>query len=164
MIGTMFFLTPIAGMTFPALVPIITAAAGAMGYKAMMDLKDGGDLNEALRVQLKETQTVPVRLEESILDQMAREVGRAEALRFERDGVTVTIQRDERGRLRIDVTGPEAMNKSMLHRIGQEFAREVAQQFAYHRAMQELQKLNADVVEEQVDDKGEIRLQVRRWR
>lgn len=158
-----YAITPIVGMSFPALTPIILAAAGAMGYKMLVDMKEGGDLNEALRQQIHETTTVQLRIDDLIFDSMEQEVRRAESLYLRKEDITLAIIKDERGKLRIEVNAPQGADPAVLQQEGREFAEEVAQLFAYHRAVQEMEAMNAEVVEEVKGEEEEIVLRVRRW-
>jgi hypothetical protein len=158
-----YALTPIIGMSFPALTPLIFAAAGALGYKVVVDMKERGDINDLLRQQILETTTVQTRLEDTVLDAMDEEVRRGEMLFFEKDNLKLTVMKDERGKLRVQVTGPRGADKRQLEKAGQQFAEELAQLFAQNRMVEELETLNAEVVEEQVNEQGEIVLKVRRW-
>lgn len=155
-------LTPIVGLTFPALVPIILATAGALGYKAMTDMKDGGDLNDHLRHQLKETTTVDI-LAPNLIREAGEEIRVEKALHFQKGDVVLTIARNERGQLIVRVTGPKEATKAQLRELGEAFAQEIAQQFAYNRAVEEIERLNAEVVSEEKLENGEIRVRFRRW-
>lgn len=159
-----YALTPIIGMSFPALAPLIFTAAGALGYKVMVDMKEGGDINDLLRQRLEETTSVQAQVDDLVLENLEEEVRRGEAIFFEKDGIELGIMKDERGKLRIVVTGAKDANKGDLEAAGREFAEELSQLFAQSRVVEELQALGADVVEEQVSEEGEIRLRVRRWR
>ena len=47
--------------------------------------------------------------------------------------------------------------------IGQQFSKAVVQQYAYHRLMTELKQRNFNVVGEQVEEDGTVRIQVRTY-
>ncbi len=159
----MFALTPIIGMSWPALTPLIFATAGALGYKAMMDMKEGGDINEQLRQQLYDTTTIRLRVDDLVLDAMEEEVKRAESLYFQKDDIVVGVIRDERGKLRVEVMGPRGADKKELEAQGRDFAEELAQLFAQNRAVEELERIGAEVVEEMTDENEEVVLKIRRW-
>lgn len=158
-----FVLTPAIGLSLPALIPIVTAVAGAMGYKVLVDMKDGGDINDALRQRLLETTTVDIKVSDTVLDHLKEEVRRGQALHFERDGIMVAVMIDERGRFRVQASGPLEMSPQELQRAGREFAEQLAQLFAYNRATEVIGRLNAEVLEEERTEDGEIRLRVGRW-
>lgn len=156
-------LTPIVGLTLPALTPLIFAAAGALGYKTVMDLKEGGDLNDALRQKLKEEARTRVQVDTVVFDSIAQEVKRADLLHFTKDEITLTLIKDERGALRIEASAPEGYSTARLRSEAAAFAQEIAQQFALSRTVEELEKMNAVVSEEEVTEEGEIRLKISRW-
>ena len=157
-------LTPIIATSLPLLTPIILAAAAALGYKAMVSMSDvGGDLNKALRQRIEESNNVVIKIEQAVLENMTLEVGREEALFFEKDGIELAVIKDERGKLRVSATGPKTMDEKLLEQRGQEFAQELAQMFAMNRVVKELGRMNTEVVEEQVMEDGEIRIKMRRW-
>lgn len=158
-----FVITPIIGASLPALTPIIFAAAAALGYKALLEMPEGDAINRELRRRIHEEQDVELRLEDSVLEAMDLEVKRAESLFFQKEGFVLVVAKDERGKLRIKVTGPKARSSKELRAAGEEFAAELAQLYAQHRAVEELTRLNAEVIEEQVNDQGEIVLKIRRW-
>ncbi len=156
-------LTPIVGITLPALTPLIFAAAGALGYKAMIDMKEGGDINDALRQRIKESTSVRVQVESMVLEAMEQEVKRAQSLYFEKDGIILSVIKDERGKLRLEATAPEGFDENLLREMGKQFAEELAQLFAQSRAVDELERMNAEVVDEQINEEGDVVLKVTRW-
>lgn len=137
-----------------------------LGYKLLVDYKPGGDLNEALRQQIQETTTVALRLEDMIFEQLQDQVRRAESLFFEKEKqkIRIGLHRDERGKLRVTVTGPKSVDPKVLEAEGRTFVEEIARAFALNRVAGELEKLNCEVVEEvEVKEEGEIRLKITRW-
>lgn len=155
-------LTPIVGLSFPALAPLILAAAGALGYKALTDMKDGGDLNEHLRHEIEQVNTVTIEVP-ALIRETGRDLRVEKSISFRKGDIILTLRRDERGSLRIEVRGPKEASRAHLRKLGETFAHEVAQQYAYNRAVEEIGRLNADVVEEERLENGEIRLRFRRW-
>jgi hypothetical protein len=55
------------------------------------------------------------------------------------------------------------MSRGELTKVANDYLSEVAQLFAQNRVVDELKRLNFDIVEEGVDEKQEIVLKVRRW-
>lgn len=157
-------LTPIVGLAFPALTPLIFATAGALGYKVMHDMKDGGDLNDQLRQRLEETTTVQTKVDDLVLDAMEEEVRHGESLRFEKDGLELLVTKNARGKLNIFVTAGKDSNRKDLEKAGHDFAEELAQLFAYNAAVSASETMNAEVIEETVNEEGERVLRVARWR
>lgn len=158
-----YVLTPIVGASFPALAPLILAAGGALGYKVMVDMKEGGQLNTKLRQKLQETNTVNLRVDELIFDSMKEEVKRADSLYLEKGEIVLALIKDERDKLRIEVSGPDDYSKRQLEEEGRAFAEELAQMFAMNRVVEEVERMNAEVVEEEELENGEIQMKIRRW-
>ena len=98
-----------------------------------------------------------------VLEQFDDEVKRAEQLNFEKNGVVLTVLKDERGKLQIKVTGPKGSDAKMLQEEGRHFTQELAQLFAFNRAAEQIETLNAEVVDQQENEEGDIVLRVRRW-
>lgn len=157
-----FVLTPIVGLSFPALAPLILAAAGALGYKALTDMKDGGDLNEHLRHEIEQVNTVTIEVP-ALIRETGRDLRVEKALTFRKGDIVLTLRRDERGQLRIDVAGPKEASRATLRELGEAFAHEIAQQYSYNRAVEEIDRLNAEVVGEERLENGELRIRFRRW-
>lgn len=155
-------LTPIVGLTFPALAPLIMASAAALGYKVMTDMKDGGDLNDHLRHQIREINSVEI-LAPNLIREAGEEIRVEKSLTFQKGDVELKITRNERGSLVVRVSGPKEASKADLRELGEAFAQEIAQQFAYNRAVEEIERLNAEVVGEEKLENGEIRVRFRRW-
>lgn len=159
-----YALTPVIGSTFPALIPIILAAGAAMGYKHLAEASEvGGDINNELNQRLREWRTIEIPIHDMVLDAVQEEVQRAEAIHFEKDGIILAVIKDERGRLKILASASREMEKKDLFEKGRAFAEEIAQLYAQHRAVEELARLNAEVVQEEVNEQGEIKLTIRRW-
>jgi hypothetical protein len=92
---------------------------------------------------------------------IGEELGAGQSLTVERDGVTLRFAADSRGRCRVHVEGP-GRSKAELQRIGEEAARKVVQMYSYHRVMSQAQELGYELVEEQVDEQGGVRIRLKR--
>lgn len=162
-LGSIFVLTPILGWSWPALTPIIAAAAGAAGYRAMTGSTNKKRVLNQLEKQLVNRRVVEIPLETHIKDIVEEQVGYEEELQFEKDDLVLTFGHDARGKFRIRVIGPTSRTAVELRMAGDEFARELIQQFAYNRIATELDRRGVQVVEETVDEEGNIVLSTRRW-
>jgi hypothetical protein len=158
-----FALTPIVAYGFPLLVPLITAAAGGLGYKVVTSMKEGGDINRELQIRLQELTTISLPVEEQIFDAMEKEVSRAQSLYFEKDGITLALIKDERKNLRVEVTGQKNADPQLLRQRGQEFIEELAQMFAQNQLVEQLERINAEVAEEEQLENGDVLLKINRW-
>lgn len=164
-IPPLFVLTPLAGASFPALAPLILAAAGALGYKVLSAKGvQGGALNKKLRQQLREDVVVPLKTEDLIFNVFEDELRRAETIHLQRGVVELALIKDERGRVHLVARAKKGTDRDIVEREGREFAEELAQLYARNRVVEQLGQLNAEPVEETVDDNGEIVLKIRRWK
>jgi hypothetical protein len=75
----------------------------------------------------------------------------------------LTFGHDVRGKFFIRVNGPRERKPDDLRLVGEEFARSLIQQFAYHRIAAELDRRGVQLVEETVDEEGNMVLLARRW-
>ncbi|MCX8037742.1 MAG: DUF1257 domain-containing protein [Candidatus Sumerlaeia bacterium] len=162
-LGSIFFLTPILGWSWPALTPILVAVAGSLGYKLTTTRLTGKSGLTRLDRKLINLRMVELQMDDFLKDVVCEELGHDEELHFEKDDLLVTFGHDARGRFFIRVTGPKQRSASELRLAGEEFARTLIQQFACHRVAAELDRRGIQIVEESVDDEGSIRLRARRW-
>ncbi len=160
-----FVLTPLAGASFPALAPLVLAAAGALGYRVLSRKgMEHGALNKKLRQQLREDVVVPLKTEDLIFNVFEDELRRAETIHLERGGIELALIKDERGKVHLVARARKGTDRVMVEREGRQFAEELAQLYARNRAVEELERLNAETVEESVNEDGEMVLKIRRWK
>lgn len=158
-----FAISPILGWSWPALTPILVATAGALGYGLITTQKAGKRVLDRLSKRLANLRMVEISLEEHLRDVVCEELGHEEALYFEKDDLILVFGHDSRGRFFVRVAGPKEKPAIELRHEGDEFARKLIQQFAYNRIMAELDRRGVVVVEENVDNEGNIHLRTRRW-
>ncbi len=164
-VPAIFVLTPLAGASFPALAPLILAAAGALGYRVLSKKSmEHGALNKKLRQQLREDVVVPLKTEDLIFNVFEDELRRAETIHLERGSIELALIKDERGKVHLVARARKGTDPKTVEREGRAFAEELAQLYARNRVVEELERLNAETVEETVDEQGEIVLRVRRWK
>lgn len=82
-----------------------------------------------------------------------------QSLIFHGQDVTAEFYLDEQGKTAVRVYGNKS--KAELEAIGEALAKKMVQQYAYHRLVTEMKARNMNVVEEDVEADGTIRLQVR---
>jgi len=158
-----FALTPVLGWSWPALTPILVATAGSLGYGLITTGMKGKRGLTKLDQRLLERRMVELKLDEFVKDVVAEQVGYDEELHFQKEDILVTFGHDARGRFFIRVTGPKHRSAADLKMAGEEFARSIIQQFVYNRLATELDRRGVQVVEETVDEEGNMVLQTRRW-
>lgn len=78
---------------------------------------------------------------------------------FRGEGVSVTFHLDENGRGAVRVTGDRSEEE--LRELGESMARRVVQQYAYHRIVGEMRERNMNIVEEEIEADGTVRMLVR---
>lgn len=163
-IGTIFVLTPMIGWTWPALVPILSATAAALGYKSVTD----GALKQVLKGRLTEKmeniRRETITMDSVLAEVISEEIGNEQRLAFKRDDFLLVFRKDGRGKFFIDVSGPRELTALNLKIRGEEFARELVKKFAYHKMVEQIQRRGATIVEEEIKADGSSVLKCRQWR
>jgi hypothetical protein len=162
-LGTIFVITPTIGFTWPALAPLITVAAAAIGFQELTAERNTRARAKVLGGVKAKTRTVTLSLDEVLLAPVADEVKRERQLLYERDGATLIFRRDVRGKFQVLVEGHEDHTIAQLRSWGEEFAKMIVQQFAHNRVVQELERRGMLIVEERTEDSGDIVIRGRRW-
>jgi len=162
-IPTIFFLMPILGWSWPALTPILVATAGSLGYGLLTKGGEGKRGLTKLDQRLLNQRMVELKLEGFLKDVVAEELGHEEQLHFQKEDMLLTFGHEARGRFFVRVTAPRHRSVAELRLAGEEFARAIIQQFAYHRIAAELDRRGIQLVEETVDEEGNMVLLARRW-
>src|SRR5690606_24659491 len=90
------------------------------------------------------------------------QLSREQKISVARDGVVVTFSRDARGKASLCVEG-QGHSEASLRAVGEELSRRVVQKFVYQRLIDEMQKREFVVVEEEAHEDNSIRMKVRRW-
>ncbi|MCC8190761.1 MAG: DUF1257 domain-containing protein [Planctomycetes bacterium] len=127
----------------------ITAAAVAAAKSMGLELTDNADA----------TTTTCVDLCIDNPDEVASGISAGGEMTFTGNGVTVEFYQDEAGRSAVRVRGNGT--KAELRAIGETMAQRVVQQFAYHRIVNEMRQRNMNIVEEEVEQDGTVRMLVR---
>jgi len=138
---------PGAAAAWPVIATAAAATAAAMGFAAA---GTESSVKATLEVELQ-TPT-----EESV----SEEVGLGEELVFAREGCEVIFARDAAGKVSVRVRG-ENKTEAELREIGERMSGGLVQQYAYHRIITELKDRDLNVVNEETDEDGTVRLKVR---
>lgn len=163
-IGYIISIAPIVGWSWPALAPLMLIAAGKIGADLIFDSRDNSPVTQELRRRILEERSITLEVEGAVSEAVFEEVRRGDAMIFQKEGILLSISKDERNRLKVTVTGPKDVPRPQLEKLGKEFVQEVAQLFAQNRIVEQLERLNFDLVGEEKTKEGEIRLKVRRYR
>lgn len=78
---------------------------------------------------------------------------------FHGNGVTVLFRLDGEGRSSVHVSGHKSEEE--LRELGEALAKRIAQQYAYHRIVAEMRDRNMNIVEEEIEQDGTVRMRVR---
>lgn len=153
--GAVLILTPVIVSAWPVFATAVASAAASLGYssvKGLANLEAGGKVSTkpGLAIDIPNSQVLTDRL------------GLAEKLSFTRDGVTITIRRDERGKASLHVNG-SGQNEEDLRRLGEEMGRRLVRDYVYQQIKHEMQSRNFVMVEEVEDETHAIHMTVRHW-
>lgn len=153
--STIIILTPIIIGSWPAISAAVVAAAAGLGL----------NVKEAIREACQETvvsdqQVVEMELEGSQV--LASQVASGKEMVLTKEGITLRISRDARGKCRICAEG-KGYSKTELKRFAEEFTQKLTQCFVYNRTVTELKSKNFQMINEEITEDGTIRVHVRRW-
>lgn len=162
-LGSIIVITPILGWSWPALTPLIAAAAATLGYTQLSTAKTKGKAAGVLGKVLAKHRTAILALDELLVEPVADEVGRERMLVFERDEIQVVFRRDVRGKFQVEVSGPEDYTLAQLKAMGHEFAITLIRQFAHNRVVQEMERRGMIIVDEEINEEGDIVVRTKRW-
>jgi len=140
---------PALPAAWPAIATAAAAAASALGFAATRTKQEVEAVNE-------------VELSVDNAEAVTGELALGEELVFTREGVQLVVFRDNRGKVGVRACGKGKTDEE-LRAIGQEMANALTQQYAYHRLMAELKSRNFNVVGEEVEEDGTVRLRVRTY-
>jgi len=159
----LIIIAPVLGWSFVVLSPLIMAAAGALGFSTLTGKKLNDWLQKELVDNIRNYRKVTIPLEDYIKEIAAEEVGREERLDFKKSDIVLTFRKDALGKFYVEVTGPRTIPSAELTTMGDEFARNIIQQFAHHKIARELDQRGVHIVEEEVNEEGDIILHTRKW-
>ena len=153
--GAVLILTPVIVSAWPALATAVASAAASLGYTAAKTAV-GTEVDQF--VSMKSGLAIDVPNSEVLTDQL----GLDERMSFTRDGVTVTIWRNERGKAALHVNGT-GHSQEDLKRLGEEMSQRLVRDYVYQQLKHEMQSRNFTLVEEEEDETHAIHMTVRHW-
>lgn len=103
------------------------------------------------------TNCVDIEIENA--DEVAAGASAGQTLTFFRDGITVTFYQNVFGESKIRVSGEAS--EEQLRAMGTEVSNRLAQQFAYHRLVTEMKSRGMNIIEDEVEQDGTVRMRVR---
>lgn len=144
-------LIPAAQVALPIVASAIGTAAGVLGYSAVK-----------AKTKINVQTGVEVEIEASQAEALVGQVAAGESLVFQREDITLTVVRGRTGKLTVKAHS-DIRGKAELEEVAQEFCNRVAQQYAYHTLLEELQTRDFTVVDQQVEEDGTVRVKVRTY-
>lgn len=152
--GAVLILTPVIVSAWPAFATAVASAAASLGYTTANELVNNGSEN----VPMKTGIAIDVPNSQVLTDQL----GLAEKLSFTREGISITIRRDERGKASLHVNGT-GRSEEDLRRLGEEMSQRLVRDYVYQQIRHEMQSRNFVMVEETEDETNAIHMTVRHW-
>jgi hypothetical protein len=158
-LSAFFCVIPVVAAGWPIFSAAATAAAAALGYKAIETIGEVA-VNAKTKSQAKES-GVEIAIGNS--QPLADSLKRGESMKFEKSGVVAEIKKGVRGELSLCVEG-EGKSKVELEKAGKALLDMITQKYVYSKVMTELKKAGFTIANENVGQEGEIRIQVRKWK
>ncbi|MES2475923.1 MAG: hypothetical protein V4640_09085 [Verrucomicrobiota bacterium] len=153
--GAVLILTPVIISAWPVFATAVASAAASLGYSAA---KAVANIDTSESVSAKAGLTIEVPNSQVLTDQL----GLSEKLSFSREGVTVTIRRDDRGKASLHVLG-NGHSEEELRGLGEEMSQRLVRDYVYQQIKHEMQARNFVMVEEVEDETNAIHMTVRHW-
>lgn len=154
-------LTPAIGWAWPALLPILSSVAASLGFQKFSHptgMLRGGVSNEMDQLRIER-----VALDSVLADVIAEEIGTEKRLTLKRDDIVLVFRKDALGKFHVDVMGPNSRTAMELKALGEQFAVELVQKFAYNKIITQLERTGVTVIDEKVEPDGRIILRTRKW-
>lgn len=149
-------LAPIVVTAWPAFSAAIVASAGAMGFSVVTKTLEGE------KGKIGEKSFKKINLEIPNSEVVFDRLGRDEKIVLEKEGITVTFNRDIRNRVSICVQG-EGMTEDKLRQIGQDLSKRIVQEYVYQKIKTQLVQMQGILLEENREEDNSIRIKVRTW-
>jgi hypothetical protein len=153
--GAVLILTPVIVSAWPAFATAVATAAASLGYSAAKELA-----NQEIGTGLSMKAGIAIDVPNSNV--LTDQLGLGEKLSFTRDGVSITIRRDERGKASLHVNG-KGRTDDELRLLGEEMSQRLVRDYVYQQIKHEMQARNFVMVEETEDETNAIHMTVRHW-
>jgi hypothetical protein len=145
----MICLTPVIIAAWPVIMSYVAGAVATLGLTAVSSVR-----REKVEAEAK---TEEVELEIGSV----QEGYTGQKQEFIKDGVILTVESNDSGRLVLRAKGDES--KEALQQKALTFAGKLQQAYAYHKAMTQLRTSGFNVVDEKIGQDQEIRVMLRRF-
>jgi hypothetical protein len=146
---TFVCLTPVIIASWPSVMSFAVGVAAALGFTTVKTMvKEEVQVSEnTVEIELKGSSVV--------------EGYKGQELQFNKEGVLLTVKRNEIGRLVLCAKGSES--KEVLRQKASAFIEKLHQAYAYNKAMTQLRTSGFNVVGEDVGQDKEIHITLRRF-
>jgi hypothetical protein len=145
---TFVCLTPVIIASWPSIMSFTVGVASALGFTAVKTLaKEEIEVGENV---------VEIELEGSLV----QEGYTGKEMQFAKEGVLLTVKRNEFGRVVLCAKGSES--KDVLRQKAATFVEKLHQAYAYNKAMTQLRTSGFNIVDETVGQDKEIHIKLRR--
>jgi hypothetical protein len=146
---TFVCLTPVIIASWPSIMSFTVGVAAALGFTAVKS------------VTKEEVETSENVVEIELKGSSVQEGYMGQEQQFVKEGVLLTVKRNEFGRLVLCAKGSES--KDILRQKASAFIEKLHQTYAYHKAMTQLKTSGFNIVDENVGQDKEIRIKLRRF-
>ena len=153
--STVVILAPVIIGSLPIIAAAAATAAANLGLTVAREIKE---TNANLENMVDNSVEIELEHGQAVAENMAA----GEEMVMSRNGMTIRISRDNRGRCKVCAEG-DGYSKVELKAAAQQFTEKFTQSFAYHRTVTELKRKNFQMVDEHVEEDGSIKIHVRRW-
>lgn len=140
---------------WPAISAAVAGAAAALG---MAVAKEGQEAAGEVSAAVEAANSVEVEVENSEI--VGQTVQTGQQIVLVQGDIRVRIYRDERGQLRVSVSG-EGRSNAELQAVGEQVVNKVSQMFVYNKVMTELKSKGFTVVAQQQGEDEAVRIHVR---
>jgi hypothetical protein len=147
-------LVPATMAAWPVVVAAAATAASTLGFAmATSEAKAGVKASQA-------TAATEVSVDVESCEEITQAVALGDSLVFTKDDVTITVFRNNRNGVSVKVHSHQH-SKQQLKALANEMIGKINQQYAYNRIVTELKQRNFNLVDQEVDEDGTVRLKVR---
>lgn len=147
--GATLVLVPAVIASWPALMAAAASVAASAGFEPVKKVARAARKQRSLEIDMEN------------MDLVTDDLKHGDSIVLQRESVTVTISRNERGQCRACVHGDLA--ESELENIGRDLMGQVIQKYVHMRLETELEAQGFVTVEEETEADRTIRLRVRRF-
>jgi hypothetical protein len=155
--STVLILAPVIVGGWPVISAAVVGAATALGFTVSKTLRE--EVQQTTQ-NLQAVESVETELADS--EVLAQNLATSQQIVVTKGDIKIVVGRDARGRCKVCTTG-KGHSKAELKQVAEEFTQKLTQCFVYNKVMKQLKAKNFQVVNEEVTQNQDIRINVRRW-